>query len=218
MLKKLLLKGFTITELMIAMSLNGLLLVALISVFASGLHHYNTIFETNLLHTQLQTTMKIIAADLRRAGYWSQASSIIGTHNNTNPFMTSSTDISINSTNTCILFTYDHTNTGTLPSISSSYDDLRYGYRLNNSAIQSRPWGATFNCNAPAGDWSNITDVNLTNITALTFALNTQVVSSGSHTITVRDVTVTLTGSLKNDSSITESLVEKIRIANDKYT
>jgi len=219
MLKKLFqFSGFTLTELVIALALNGFIIVGLIAIFVSGLTHYNTMFQTNQLYTELHAAMDIMVMDIRRAGYWSQASSIIGTHSNTNPFMASGADISVNGSNNCILFTYDHTNSGSLPSISSSYDDLRYGYRLSGGAVQSRPWGATFACTAAASNWTNITDTNTINVSALNFALSTQVVTVGSHTMTIRYVTITLTGKLLSNTAITETLVENVRIANDKYT
>lgn len=211
-------QGFTFTELMIALSINGFIFVALIAIFISGLTHYNSAFQMNQLYTELHAAMDTMINDIRRAGYWSQASSIIGTHSNTNPFMASGADISTNASNNCILFTYDHTNAGALPTISSSIDDLRYGYRLSGSAVQSRPWGATFACTAASGNWTNITDTNVINVTALNFALSTQVVTVGSHTITIRYVTITLTGSLVSNSAVSETLVENVRIANDKYT
>jgi prepilin peptidase dependent protein B len=221
MLKKFLAaSGFTFTELMIALSINGFIFVALVAIFISGLTHYNTLFQTNQLYTELHAAMDIMVADIRRAGYWANASSIIGSHSNTNPFMASGTDISVGASNTCILMTYDHTQSGasSLPAISSSYDDLRYGYRLTNNAIQSRPRGATFACNAASNNWTNITDTNIIRVNTLTFALSTQVITVGSHTITVRYVTITITGALLSNSAVTETLVENVRIANDKYT
>lgn len=210
--------GFTFVELMIAMAINGFLFVALIAIFVSGLTHYNTIYQTNALYTQLHAAMDIMITDIRRSGYWSQASTIIGTHSNTNPFMAAGTDLSIGAGNNCILFTYDRTNAGTLPAISSSSDDLRYGYRLSGGAIQSRPWGATFACNAAAGNWTNITDTNVVTISNLNFTLTSQVLTSGGHSITVRNVTISLTGTLVNNAAINETLTETVRIANDKYS
>lgn len=210
--------GFTFTELMIALSINGFIFVALIAIFVSGLTHYNSAFQTNQLYTELHAAMDTMVNDIRRAGYWSLASSIIGSHSNTNPFMAAGTDLTLGSGNTCILFTYDHTNSGALPAISSSSDDLRYGYRLSGGAIQSRPWGSTFACTAAANNWTNITDTNVITISNLNFALSSQVVTSGSHTITIRYITITLTGYLKSNSAITETLVANVRIANDKYT
>jgi len=215
MLKRL---GFTFTELLIALLLSSLLLVALIYTFVSGLTNYNTLFKTNLLYTQLHAAMDVMVADIRRAGYWSQASTMIGSNANTNPFMSATTDISLGNSNTCILFAYDHTNSGTLPAISTSIDDLRYGYRLNGGAVQSRPWGANFSCSAAANNWTNITDPTVINVTTLNFALSTQVITVSTHTMTVRDITITLTGSLVSNSAITETLVETVRVANDKYT
>lgn len=210
--------GFTLTELMIALSLNGFLIVGLIAAFVSGLTHYNTTYSTNQLDVQLHAAMDSMVSDIRRAGYWSLSSSIIGSHANTNPFMTSSTDITIGSGNNCILVTYDHTNTGALPAISSSVDDCRYGYRLSGGAVQSRPWGAPFACNASASSWTNITDPNTVNISVLNFAQSTQVVTGAGHTITIRYVTITLTGSLVTNSTITKTLTTNVRVENDKYS
>ncbi len=210
--------GFTFTELMIALTINGFIFVALIAIFVAGLTHYNTVFQTNQLYTQLHAAMDVMIADLRRAGYWSQASTIVGSSSNTNPFMASGADLSVGTGNNCILLTYDHTNSGTLPSVSSSYDDLRYGYRLSGGAVQSRPWGATFSCTAAATNWTNITDTNVMTVSNLNFVLSTQVITVGSHTITIRYVTVTLTGNLNSNTAVTETLVENVRIANDKYT
>jgi len=211
--------GFTFTELLIALSINGFIFVALVAVFVSGLTHYNSVFQMNQLYTELHAAMDSMAMDLRRAGYWSQASSIIGSNANTNPFMvTGTTDLTLNGANNCILFTYDRTNTGSLPSISSSTDDLRYGYRLSGGAVQSRPWGATFTCSAAAGNWTNITDPNVITVSNLNFALSTQVVTVGSHTMTIRFITITLSGALVSNSAVSETLVENIRVANDKYT
>lgn len=211
-------KGFTFTELMIAMSLNSFLFVALIAIFVAGLTHYNTIFQTNLLYTQMHSAMDLMITDIRRAGYWSLASSMIGTNANTNPFQASGNDVSIGSGNNCILFTYDHTNAGSLPTISASYDDLRYGYRLSSGAIQSRPAGAVFACNAAANNWTNITDPNAINISNLNFSLSSQVITVGSHAITIRYITISLTGSVVGNSTISETLTESVRIANDLYT
>lgn len=213
-------KGFTLVELMIALVINMIVLAALISIFVYNLQAYRKILNVNRLHQELQTAMNVMASDIRRAGYWANASNDIGLDQNNNPFMASGADISVGGTgNSCILFTYDHDQNGSLPSIGSSSDDERYGYRLSNQALQSRPWGATFSCAAAANNWNNITDTNVIQITALTFTLTTQTITTGPATagITLRSVDISMTGRLTSDTSVTTTLTEHVRVRNDKF-
>lgn len=209
--------GFTLVEIMVALAINAIIFIALISMFGANLTHYRKTLDTNRLYLQLQGALDLISNDIRRAGYWTNASNDIGTGGNTNPFMTSGTDIQTGASNTCILISYDRDNNGSIPAISANYDDERYGYRLNNSAIQSRPWGATFACNAT--DWENITDPTVITVTQLNFTLNQQsVIISGTTGITIRSVDITVTGQLTNDASVSRTLTRSVRIQNDKFT
>jgi prepilin peptidase dependent protein B len=213
--------GFTLTELLVALVINVLVLSSLLAVFIANINHYTTSIATNRLNQQLQAVMQLMTSDIRRAGYWSNSANLIGTDTNTNPFMaTGTTDITVGGTgNSCILFTYDHNGTGTLPALSTTADDDRYGYRLMNGAVQTRPWGASFSCSASATNWENVTDSTVT-ITALTFTLTTQTVATGLGTsgLKTRSVDITLTGQLTSNSTITKTLTEHIRIRNDYFT
>lgn len=217
MLKKAYQHGFTVVELLIAMGLSALLFTALLAIFINNLTHYNKVISTNHLNQQLQTTLQLMADDIRRAGFWASANGDIGLNQNNNPFMTNSTDISVSNTNDCILFTYDHGKTGALPSVSPSIDDDRYGFQLVNQTIQARPPGASFVCNAI--DWENVTDPGIVQITALNFTLNTQTIITGPSTrgITMRSVDISITGRLASDSTVTNTLTQHVRIQNDKF-
>ena len=213
--------GFTLTELMIALVINVLIFASLLGIFIANLNHYNAALNANRLNQQLQATMALMVSDIRRAGYWSNASSNIATDTNTNPFMStaSGTDISTGASNTCILFTYDHNSNGTLPAVSTSYDDERYGYRLSGNTVQTRPWGATFNCSAAASAWESVTDPTIS-ITALTFTVSTQSITTGPATagLIMRSVDISLTGQLANDSTVTKTITQHVRVRNDKFT
>jgi prepilin peptidase dependent protein B len=212
--------GFTLTELLVALVINVLVLGSLLGIFIANLNHYTTTINSNRLNQQLQAVMQLMTSDIRRAGYWSNASNNIATDTNTNPFIVAgTTDISVGGTgNNCILFSYDHNSNGTLPGLSTTADDERYGYRLVGGAIQTRPWGATFNCSAATTNWENITDPTVT-ITALTFNLTTQTLSTGlgASSLTTRSVDISLTGQLTSNSAITKTLTEHVRIRNDKF-
>lgn len=214
------LQGFTFTEMLVALAINAIILAALVAVFLGNLNHYSKSININRLNQQLDSALNIMANDIRRAGYWSGANGDVGGSANNNPFVvTGTTDISTNGSHNCILFTYDHDNNGTLPSISNGYDDERYGFRLMNGAIQTRPPGATFNCTAAASNWENITDPSFITITALSFTITTQTLTVGPGTkgVALRSVDISLTGQLVSDTTITRTLTQHVRLRNDKF-
>lgn len=211
--------GFTFTELMVALTLNALLLAGLASVFLANLNHYNKSLNINRLNHQLQSALDIMTNDIRRAGYWTNAHTDIGAHTNSNPYMVTGTDIAINIANNCILFTYDHDGDGSLAGVSSAVDDERYGFRLVSQTLQARPPGAAFDCTAASTAWENMTDPHFVQITNLSFTLNTSTITTGPGTkgIRIRNVDISITGQLTSDTSITKTLTQQVRIRNDKF-
>lgn len=212
--------GFTFIELLTALAINLVLFGGLITIFLSNLNHYRTSINSNRLNQQMQTAMMLMAKEIRRAGYWSNAQNDIGTGTNNNPFMVSGTDITIGSGNSCILFTYDSNDNGTLPSITSSSDDERYGFRLSGQTLQTRPYGAAFDCTAAANAWENVTDSNVIQITTLTFTLNESTIATGpgAKTLIQRSVDISMTGRLTSDNTITKTITQHVRLMNDKFT
>jgi type II secretory pathway component PulJ len=210
-------QGFTFVELMVAVVINTILLAALLGVLAANLNRYNQSIAQDTLNQQLQVAMNMMASDIRRAGYWANAKNDIGTNQNNNPFMATATDVTVSGS--CILFTYDHAGTGTLPSIAAGSDDDRYGYLLSSNTILTRPPGATYSCSPAAGNWEDMTNPKVVKITALTFTLSTTTVPAGASApyMALRTVTITITGQLINYPTITKTLTEQVRIRNDKY-
>ncbi len=215
MLKRM--SGYTMVELLTALVINLFLMGGLITIFVSNVNHYHSSINVNRLNQQLETIMMMMSTEIRRAGYWSNAQNDIGSTTNNNPFMASGTDIAVSGS--CILFTYDKNGNGSLPSISSSSDDERYGYRLNNNTLQARPWGAPFNCSAAASTWDNMTDSNVIQITSLTFTLNQSTITTGpgNKGLVQRSVDISITGRLTSNTSITKTLTKHVRLMNDKF-
>lgn len=215
MLKKM--AGYTMVELLTALVINLFLMGGLITIFVSNVNHYHNSINVNRLNQQLETIMMMMSNEIRRAGYWANAQNDIGSTTNNNPFMASGTDITVSGS--CILFTYDKNNSGTLPSISSSSDDERYGYRLNGNVLQARPWGAPYDCSASASTWDNMTDSNVIQITSLSFTLNSSTITTGpgNKGLVQRSVDISITGRLTSNTSITKTLTKHVRLMNDKF-
>lgn len=209
--------GFTLTELLIALTINLIVFAALITIVLSTLNHHRKSINMNRLNQQLQNAITLMSNDIRRAGYWANAASDVGLHQNNNPFMATGMDLSISGS--CILLSYDRDNNGTAPAISSTIDDERYGFRLSGQTLQARPPGAPFDCATATANWENITDSNVVQVTGLSFTLTTRNITTGPGTrgITMRSVDISLTGCLTSDATICKTFTQHVRIRNDKY-
>jgi prepilin peptidase dependent protein B len=211
-------RGLTMAEMMIALAVNFVILLGLISVFSNNISHTNKTTSQDLLNQQLESAMQMMANDIRRAGYWGNAKSDIGTGVNNNPFMAAAVDITVSGGN-CILFAYDYNSDGLLASIGATADDEHYGYRLNSQTLQSRPFGSSFACTAAATNWENVTDPTTVLITALSFTLNSSTVPVGAtaKTMQVRSVDISITGQLTGNTAVTKTLTQHVGIMNDKF-
>jgi len=213
------LHGFTFIELLVALVINLVLFGALLTIFLSNVQQYWYTINVNQLNQQMQTAMMIMSDEIRRAGYWSNASSDLGSGTNHNPFMAAATDIAVGAGNNCIAFTYDAGGTGVLPAITAGSDDDRYGFRLSGNILQERPFGAPFGCsNIASTAWENVTDPNVIQVSALTFTLNTSTITAGVGTLIQRSVDISMTANLTSNSSITKTITQHVRIMNDKFT
>ena len=202
---------------MIALTLSALVMTVFIALYVASIKQYTKTLNTARLDQSLQASLRMMANDIRRAGFWGNAISDLSTNTNTNPFNTN--DISINGAGNCILLSYDQNGDGLLPAVGAGTDDERYGYRLSNNAIQARPNGASYLCTAAANVWENITDPNSVQITALSFVKTDRMVTVVSPaTMTVRNVVISVTGRLTADNTVTKTLSENVKIRNDKYT
>lgn len=212
-------RGYSLIEMMVALVLSSVVMGGMLTIFFNSLKHSSSANDIGKLDQQLHSVMHLISSDVRRAGYWANAHT-----SNSNPFMvTGSTDITVNAGNNCVLLTYDADGDGSLPSIASGSDDERYGYRLINNIIQYRPWGADFNCSAADSAWQNLTDSNVIKITQFNVSKSENVIDldgagSGTAALRMRKLTITITGELNNDSSVSKTITRTVKIYNDKYT
>lgn len=236
--------GFTLIEIMIALVLGLIVLSATIGIYVSTVKGSTDTINSARLNHDLESVMSLMVNDLRRAGYWGGA--IAGADSTANPFTSETTNVTniqlrnlaapttalaAGASGNCILYTYDADGVGGVA--ANEY----YGFRLNGSTINIRFTGTAA---APAsctnGDWEeNIAGDQIT-ITALTFStaykcLNVTTATSyntpcaevtaanlatGAKASESRQLTIVLTGRLANDTTVTKTLTNTVKVRTDR--
>ncbi len=228
--------GFSLVELMVSVAIGLVVLGGVVGIFASSVKGNADALKMTRLNQELQAVMGMMTRDIRRAGYWGNATSAIGPPatfaSNNNPFT-----LDAPSPDSCneprvdcgpsITFSYDINGDG----IPTSSPNECFGFRLGSGVLQSRTSGGS--CGTDS--WEGITDGDSVQITQLLFTLKSQppididgpatpsppgvcVTGCGTSTINVREVQITLSGWLKNDTSVTREIIETVRIRNDLWT
>jgi prepilin peptidase dependent protein B len=201
-------RGITLMELLIGTGIALLLLTGLIMAFTSSTKTSSDTLKRVRQSADLRGAMGLIVKDLRRAGYWGNATSGSGAGSGwSNPFGAIDT-----ATPGCISFRYDRDGDGALGAAEN------FGFRLNAGAVESMTAGDAANCAAGGNTWEAMTDPKASVVTVLTFQLYEEAVAvSGGGQVVVRTVEIALTGQPVNDASGTQQLAETVRIRNDLF-
>ncbi|GAB5380390.1 MAG: type II secretion system protein J [Aliiglaciecola sp.] len=158
-------KGFSIVELLIAMTL-GLSVMAGLTAFTGRLISFNAKTMTLLrLQEELQTIAIFLSREISRSGAIAQAeiqakNGIKSKGKQWNGFTFS--HFPNESPNSCMLFAYDRDWDGQL---SRTPNNEHYGFRLKNKAIEFRVAGA----NCDENGWQDLSDPNIVEVTRLQF-------------------------------------------------
>ncbi|MBI3146786.1 MAG: prepilin-type N-terminal cleavage/methylation domain-containing protein [Pseudogulbenkiania sp.] len=207
-------QGVSLIELMVALGISLVLLLGMTRFLSTSLTSNASTMKAARLNQELRAIMLLISRDVRRAGYWGNASSGVGVGaaSYSNPFGTVNT-----ATAGCILYSYDRDGDG------SQDSDEQYGVLLSSGVAMLRSGGTDYTCTLGANNsWEALSDSNVTSITTLTFSLNTSnppyyVSGSSGPNVVMRTVTITLAGQLKNDSSVKLTLTETVKLENDLF-
>jgi len=208
--------GLTLIEMMIAMVLGLFVIAVIITVFSTNVRSSTESIKMIRLNQELRGVMTMMVDELKRAGYSKE------------PTVSAFMD-ELNFTSTCARYSYDEDDSAALGDTTTDADE-RFGFRLNSNTIEWAKSATGAGCTG--GTWTSISDPNLASITTLNFdisgSINTDGVSSGSTafttttdgTVSVYDVTITLTGStdLPHSSAANDprrTLIETIRIRNE---
>lgn len=167
-------RGVSLVELMVG------LVVSLIVVSAAGAMYVTTVrgqadaLRLARLNQDLRAAMDVMVADLRRAGTWSGAITVVNAGPpveldfETNPYTADAFDISIQDAGACVLYAYDADGDG----VNVVEVGEVFGFRLNGTVLQMvDPGNApadTTDCDA--GTWLGLTSNDTVIVDELSFS------------------------------------------------
>lgn len=204
--------GFSLIELMISMAVGIVLTSGAISMFTGSLKHSNEFVSLTKLDQELQGIMDLIAKEVRRTGYDGDSS----TGNDTD------FGVNINSTASCLLYSYDNNNSGTVGQLDSNE---QYGIRFSGNQIF---FGSSVT-GCAGGGWNSINDPNAVQISNLTFAQNdlclnlvsnrdctTVTATTGEKLLLRKQIDISITGNYTNDkNNYARTVTNSVRLYND---
>lgn len=206
-------EGFSLVELMVSIALGLFVVIGVLSIFATTAKSNHDTLKATRLHQDLRAVMDLMARDIRRAGYWRTAiSSVDGGPQN--PFrLNDPGKLTGQPEDSCLTYSYDLNGDMNIDS------NENHGFRLNTGSVQMAK--SDGDCNN--GDWERVTDQEASTITGLEFAVNSRLLnvdgaSNAAGTIRVREVKIELSGELKDDSSVSRTLTQTVRVQTDLYT
>ena len=188
--------GFSLVELLISLLLGSVLLAMVIGLYVTGVSTSASSLKYSRLRSDLQAMISIMETDIRRAGFGGSDFMVGSGANKT-----------IDSTSHCIIYSYDHDETGTVN------DSNKMGIRLltADNVIQ---FGTgvdplASNCYS-SGIWQALSDKQFIKITTLNFSES--ITSNAS--ATMRRVQIQLTGELVSDSNYSHSINSTVQVRN----
>lgn len=178
-------RGATLVELLVGLVIALVIMTGAFSAYMAVTTSARANVIADRLHIDTQTILDIMVNELRRAGYSYDAA--------TTPLFT---NIYVqNSPYSCILYSYDANDNGTLD--QQEY----YGFRQRGNNIETRTSGsASGDCNN--GTWMTLNDPSTMTIPTggLRFTITPQSQTISGVTVTRRRVTIELTAQSPNDS------------------
>jgi prepilin peptidase dependent protein B len=164
--------GFTLIEIMIALTLGLIVVGATIAIYIATVGSSSSTIRSARLNHDLEAIMSLMINDIRRAGYWGGALMYEpGAIAPENPFTAATTNLQIPSSS-CIVYSYDANGDGQATPNDTTDDvdgDEFYGFKKDGNTIRMRKTGST-TANCTDGTWEEFIDGNRIKITNLTFS------------------------------------------------
>lgn len=227
--------GLSLIELMVGLLVGTLVVAGGIKIFSTSVKNSSENIDLITLNQDLRTMLELMLHDIRRAGYVSSnpdndANGHLDDMLKNNPFAA----IQLDNDASCIVYMYNKN-----ANAAAVENNERFGFKLatDNSfkppktVLRVRRSAPALACNS--GTWESITapEVEITDLNFtltetplnVTHALNTplnpilQICNSGDKCSYVRELSITLSGRLKDEPSLNQSISGAVRIRNDQY-
>lgn len=206
-------RGHTLSELMIASALGLFILAGAAFMYAELSRGSGRVLAEARLHQALAAAGDLIAAELRRAGYWSRARATLdgGAVNGYAPVHVAGAS--------CVLYSYDREQAST---DGQPREGDQFGLRLSAGAVQIKTsdaaCGASTCIACDSGVWRAVTDPQTITVTELSFReeRRERPLADDGAAIAVRDIGYVLSGHLKRDPSVRHTIAALVNVRNDE--
>jgi prepilin peptidase dependent protein B len=210
-------RGLSLVELLVGVAIALFIAAAAATLFAGNLRENRQLLLEARLMQDLRTAADIATRDLRRAGYWADATAgvwAVGASGVTaNPYV-ALTPSGAASDAVSFRYSRDTTENNLVDS------NEQFGFRLRNGAIELQ---------LGAGNWQALTDAGTLTITAFSVTPTLQDIDLGVFCATpcptgsamcpphqqVRSLALLISGRLVVDASVTRTLRSQVRLRND---
>jgi len=210
-------RGYSLIELMIAVVVGLIVIGAVLTFTVSTVRAYSENIRSTRLTQDLRNGMNVVVRELRRAGFDSTSVTRVLTGSNPSTFNAVSVD------GQCVIYRYDRGVGGGGGTPGAT--EVR-GIRRNatTGALQMNATSSSIDCAGSAG-WVDVSDPNVVNITAFSPSIRTCpfCVTLATRTVSgvdvydiaqgsTRNLALSLTGSLRADSSVVRVMDDSVRI------
>lgn len=222
-------RGLSIVEMLIGIAVGMFVLGGVLTVFVDYLNNNRRLVLETRINQDLRAAADLIARDLRRAGYWGNATgAVVGT-----PAVSQYAEVSPTGTAASATVTYSYSQ-GTEDNILVPATE-DFGFSLNSGVLRY----------LQGGSWQPITDPNIMTVTAFTVTPRQRCVplqqyctgassstcaacaldaTTGCPTascatcpfLNVRSFAIALQGTSTTDASVVRNLQETVRVRNDQ--
>lgn len=218
--------GLSIVELLVGIAIGLFVLAGATAVVTGQLTDNRRLLLETQIQQDLRAAADLITRDLRRAGYWGNATSRVwpapGAALLDNMYTALWTSAGVGGRTE---YNYSYSNSGPLPFGTGPENNVRnaaenYGFALNSAS-------GTIEMKLGAAPWQALTDPNVVRITQFDVQINPQVLTvpcsktcPGGGTAcwpqqTVRDVAIVITGQAVHDANVQRSVRSGTRLRND---
>ena len=219
--------GVTLIELMVAMVLSIVVIGGMVTLMGNSLGSSNRTILMTRLTQELRASMNTVSRDVRRAGYWPDIIDCFGQGAcaGAQAFVAIQlTDQDADGNDDCIRVAYDRDGDAALGGVPAEVVFYRHNVVSGVGSIQIKTAGAAVDTTCSQGGWTDLTDPDTVNITALTFdnanTYNTPVsvsATGGVSLIRTREININMQGNLIARTDIAREIEEDIRVRNDFY-